>query len=102
MVFGAKVQLGQYAALLPGIDIRPNLRPPGAGPRRFRYEGWLQSRWGLEGNRLRGKEGRAERKKLLALVQARKVDVVLVTELTRWGRSMGKVAPPSSVFVTMV
>lgn len=29
-----------------------------------------------------------ERKKLLALAQNRQVDVVLVTELTRWGRSM--------------
>jgi putative DNA-invertase from lambdoid prophage Rac len=28
-----------------------------------------------------------ERKKVLALAQARKVDVILVTELTRWGRS---------------
>jgi putative DNA-invertase from lambdoid prophage Rac len=34
------------------------------------------------------KEERAERKKVLALAQARKVDVILVTELTRWGRSM--------------
>ena len=34
------------------------------------------------------KEARAERKKVLALAQARKVDVILVTELTRWGRSM--------------
>jgi putative DNA-invertase from lambdoid prophage Rac len=34
------------------------------------------------------KDDRAERKKVLALAQARKVDVILVTELTRWGRSM--------------
>ncbi len=34
------------------------------------------------------KSDRAERKKILDLVQARKIDVVLVTELTRWGRSM--------------
>ncbi len=33
------------------------------------------------------KDDRAERNSVLALVQARKVDVVLVTELTRWGRS---------------
>jgi len=33
------------------------------------------------------KDDRRERKKVLALVQARKIDVVLVTELTRWGRS---------------
>jgi putative DNA-invertase from lambdoid prophage Rac len=34
------------------------------------------------------KDDRAERKKILALAQAREIDVVLVTELTRWGRSM--------------
>jgi DNA invertase Pin-like site-specific DNA recombinase len=34
------------------------------------------------------KDDRAERKKILALVQAREIDVILVTELTRWGRSM--------------
>lgn len=30
---------------------------------------------------------RAERKKVLALAQSRKIDAVLVSELTRWGRS---------------
>jgi putative DNA-invertase from lambdoid prophage Rac len=34
------------------------------------------------------KDDRAERKKILELAQARKIDVILVTELTRWGRSM--------------
>jgi putative DNA-invertase from lambdoid prophage Rac len=34
------------------------------------------------------KDDRAQRKEVLALAQARKVDVILVTELTRWGRSM--------------
>jgi putative DNA-invertase from lambdoid prophage Rac len=34
------------------------------------------------------RDDRAERKEVLALAQARKVDVILVTELTRWGRSM--------------
>ncbi len=34
------------------------------------------------------KDDRAERKKILALAQAREIDVILVTELTRWGRSM--------------
>jgi hypothetical protein len=33
------------------------------------------------------KQERAERKKVLALAQARTVDLILVTELTRWGRS---------------
>ena len=34
------------------------------------------------------KDDRAERKKILALAQARKIDVILVTGLTRRGRSM--------------
>jgi DNA invertase Pin-like site-specific DNA recombinase len=34
------------------------------------------------------KQERAERKKVLALAQARKVDMILVTELTSWGRSV--------------
>lgn len=34
------------------------------------------------------KDDRAERKKVLALAQARQIDIILVTELTRWGRSM--------------
>ena len=34
------------------------------------------------------KDERTERKKVLALAQARNIDVILVTELTRWGRSM--------------
>ncbi len=34
------------------------------------------------------KDDRIQRKKVLALAQARKIDVILVTELTRWGRSM--------------
>jgi putative DNA-invertase from lambdoid prophage Rac len=33
------------------------------------------------------KDNRPERRKVLALVQARKIDAVLVTELSRWGRS---------------
>jgi len=33
------------------------------------------------------KDDRAERKAVLALAQARKIDVILVTEPTRWGRS---------------
>ena len=34
------------------------------------------------------RDDRAERKKILVQAQARKIDVILVTELTRWGRSM--------------
>ncbi|WP_426575333.1 recombinase family protein (plasmid) [Xenorhabdus stockiae] len=33
------------------------------------------------------KSDRQERKKVLALAQARKIDAILVTELSRWGRS---------------
>jgi putative DNA-invertase from lambdoid prophage Rac len=33
------------------------------------------------------KEQRAQRKKVMALAQARLIDAILVTELTRWGRS---------------
>lgn len=33
------------------------------------------------------KVDRAERRKVMALVQARQIDVILVTELSRWGRS---------------
>jgi DNA invertase Pin-like site-specific DNA recombinase len=33
------------------------------------------------------KDDRAERKKVLALAQAREIGAILVTELTRWGRS---------------
>lgn len=32
-------------------------------------------------------DNRAERKKIMALAQARQIDCVLVTEMTRWGRS---------------
>jgi len=33
------------------------------------------------------KQNRAERQKVMALAQARQIDAILVTELTRWGRS---------------
>ena len=36
------------------------------------------------------KTERPQRKKVMALAQARQIDAVLVTELTRWGRSQGK------------
>src|SRR5438093_13000703 len=34
------------------------------------------------------KNDRVERKKVLALAQAREIDAVLVSELSRWGRSL--------------
>ena len=42
---------------------------------------WIETASGAKGER-------TERKRVLALAQARKIDVILVTELTRWGRSM--------------
>jgi Resolvase, N terminal domain len=44
--------------------------------------------WGWKKIASGAKQERAERKKVLALAQARKVDVILVTELTSWGRSV--------------
>jgi DNA invertase Pin-like site-specific DNA recombinase len=61
------------------VNRRPNLC--------LRQEGWLQSRRVWKEIASGAKQERAERKKVLALAQARKVDVILVTELTRWGRS---------------
>ena len=81
--------MGRAAALYGRVSTADQtLCPPGTGPTRLRQEGWLQNRGGLEGNRLRAKQERAECKKVLALAQARKVDVILVTELTSWGRSV--------------
>ncbi|MDF2764743.1 MAG: resolvase [Rhodospirillales bacterium] len=34
------------------------------------------------------RDDRAERKRVMALAQAREIDAILVSELTRWGRSM--------------
>jgi DNA invertase Pin-like site-specific DNA recombinase len=34
------------------------------------------------------KQERVERKKVLALAQTRKVDLILITEVTSWGRSV--------------
>jgi len=76
------------SALLPGYQ--PPTRPVpdrnetyAPSPRRP-----ATSRRGLEGNRPRGKAGARRTQEGLALAQARKVDVILVIELTRWGRSM--------------
>ena len=41
---------------------------------------WKETASGIKNNR-------KERREILALAQARKLDIVLVTELTRWGRS---------------
>ena len=41
-----------------------------------------------KGTASRSKDDRAERRKVLTLVRARQIGVVLLTESTRWGRSM--------------
>ena len=46
------------------------------------------------------KDERAERKKVLALAQACNIDTILVTELTRWGRSISKRCRISSVLIS--
>lgn len=42
---------------------------------------WKETASGMQDNR-------SERNKVMALAQARQIDAILVTELTRWGRSM--------------
>ena len=41
----------------------------------------------------RGDKQLVERKKVMALAQAREIDAVLVTEMTRWGRSRARPLP---------
>jgi hypothetical protein len=72
-------------ALLAGFDRRPILRPPGAGSDRLRcradYE--VVDTFKETGSGI--KLERVERHKVMALAQARHIDAVLVTELSRWG-----------------
>lgn len=92
-VFGAKnstgVQMGQSAALYCRVstadqncsrqerDLRAFAKKAG-----YKVVGvWKETVSGA-------KDERPERKNVLALAQARNIDVILVTELTRWGRSM--------------
>src|SRR5262245_8970832 len=55
-----------------------------AGVRQAR---WPQGRGGFKETTSGADDGRPERAKVLALARARKIDAVLVTELSRWGRS---------------
>ena len=84
-----EVQLGQFAALYcrvssadqtcsrQELDLRAYAKKVG-----YKVVGiWKETASGA-------KDDRAERKKILALAQARSIDVILLTELTRWGRSM--------------
>ena len=73
--------------LLPGLDRRSVLCPLGTGRHRIGrpagYEVVGVFKETGSGVRL----DRAERRKVMALAQARQIDAVLVTELSRWGRS---------------
>jgi putative DNA-invertase from lambdoid prophage Rac len=84
-----RVQLGQSAALYCRVstadqtcarqerDLRAFAKKAG-----YKIAGvWKETASGV-------KDDRAERKQVLALAQARKIVIILVTELTRWGRSM--------------
>ena len=83
------VQLGQSAALYCRVstadqtcarqerDLRAFAKKAG-----YKVAGvWKETASGAKNERI-------ERKQVLALAQARNIDVILVTELTRWGRSM--------------
>lgn len=82
------VQLEQLAAIYAGYPpgTRPALARNGisgfAKKAGYRVVGvWKETASGV-------KDERTERKKVLALAQARDIDAILVTELTRWVRSM--------------
>ena len=89
-VFGTKGSIGtRCSALLPGINRRPNCAREERDLRAFAKKAgykvvgvWKEIASGA-------KHERAELKKVLALAQARKVDVILVTELTLWSRFPG-------------
>ena len=88
-VFCAEGSIGtDCRTVVSGIHRRPDVCAPGAGPSHLCQEGcykivgvWKETASGA-------KDDRVERKEVLALAQAREIDVILVTELTRWGRSM--------------
>jgi Resolvase, N terminal domain len=76
------------SALLPGIDADQTCARQERDLRAFaKKTGYkVAGVWKETGSGT--KDERAERKKVLALAQARNIDTILVTELTRWGRSM--------------
>ena len=89
-VFGTKGSIGTgRSALLPGINRRPNTVPAGERDlRAFAKKAGYQNRGVWKEIASGAKQERAERKKVLALAQTRKVDLILVTEVTSWGRSV--------------
>jgi putative DNA-invertase from lambdoid prophage Rac len=86
--FARRVQLGQIAAIYCRVSTSDQdcTRQESeliffAEKLGYRVAGvWKET---ASGNR----DNREQRQKILALAQARKIDVILVTELTRWGRS---------------
>ena len=87
-----RVQLGQQAPLRAAICCRVSAADQSCA-RRERDLAALAARSGYEGVGTCKETAsgvtldRAERRKILALAQRREIDVVLVTELSRWGRS---------------
>lgn len=75
-------------ALLPGFDRRSDLLPPESRSTRLAKKAGYEvvGIWEITGPV--SKDERAERKRVLALAQARKINSILVMELTRWGRLM--------------
>ena len=66
----------------------PALCPPGTGPTRLRQKASYKIVGVWEEIASGAKHERAQRRKVLALAQARKFDAILVTELNSWGRSV--------------
>jgi putative DNA-invertase from lambdoid prophage Rac len=88
-VFCAEGSIGtNRCTVLPCLYRRPDLCSPGAGPSRLAKKAGYKIAGVWKETASGAKDDRAERKEVLALAQARKIDVIVVTELTRWGRSM--------------
>src|SRR5229473_7665702 len=84
-----RVQLGQSAALYCRVSTADQTcARQERDLRAFAKKAGYKIVWVWKETASGSKDERAERKKVLALAQARKIDVILVTELTRWGRSM--------------
>ena len=87
--FATRVQMGQFAALYCRVSTADQTcarqeRDLRAFSKKAGYK--IASVWKETASG--AKDDRAARKEVLALAQAREIDVILVTEPTRWGRSM--------------
>lgn len=72
---------------MPGLHRRSVLRPAGRDLTAFAARAGYDVAGVFKETGSGAKLDRAERKKVMALAQRREVDAVLVTELSRWGRS---------------